>query len=643
MRNKLLTACLLVLYINTSLLSQEYNITDSLLSNSSIGLKTGANFPWMTYTNPDLKDYKNSVSAKTIFGFFAETPLNSNISLRPEFLFTHKGQKINNLGISYQIKSNYFEIRTPFLYAISLKNISPYIMAGPALSMATGGQISFGTKETSITDANLAKYDFSVIAGGGVKIPFHINKYPLTLTVEAAFNYGMLNSYGGKELDGEATALNVLNYDIDGTRKNRGIELTVSVSIPVRAIFSRKEEKVTVKEPESKDTTTVLVPKYINECYEIKDILALLNAGENANDKKICMYNLEFEFNKSVLHTSSIDYLNQITELLLKFKNIDMTIVGHTDSIGTQDSNLRLSKERALAVYNYLIKKGIKSSRLSCEFYGSTKPINSNETEEGRKKNRRVEFIVKNSITHYSMHEQKGSSGVDTKKTSLPEKESFSQDKTATSEETPGALEQYTNSASHKLSEGDYKGAVKDYTSALFYDSKNAETYNNRGVAYFNLGKYTAAIKDFKSALKINPAFEIARENKELAQAKRTEKTNRILDMISAGLNVASATLNTVSAIQTTNSGSSENYSNPPQQQSTANTTNSNNATPTLKRKTCSSCNGTGSCLTKEYPAEFGLGHSYKDTKCQVCGSYENHYHKPCPVCKGKGYTESYF
>jgi len=71
-----------------------------------------------------------------------------------------------------------------------------------------------------------------------------------------------------------------------------------------------------------------------------------------------------------------------------------VSINGHTDNISDAEFNLQLSENRAKTVYEYLIMKGITSYRLSYKGYGLSKPIASNETEEGRAKNRRTEFVI---------------------------------------------------------------------------------------------------------------------------------------------------------------------------------------------------------------------------------------------------------
>jgi outer membrane protein OmpA-like peptidoglycan-associated protein len=71
-----------------------------------------------------------------------------------------------------------------------------------------------------------------------------------------------------------------------------------------------------------------------------------------------------------------------------------MEIGGHTDNVGTNEYNLQLSQNRAKAVHDYLISAGIKPERIVYKGYGDSYPIDSNETEEGRARNRRTEFKV---------------------------------------------------------------------------------------------------------------------------------------------------------------------------------------------------------------------------------------------------------
>jgi OOP family OmpA-OmpF porin len=106
--------------------------------------------------------------------------------------------------------------------------------------------------------------------------------------------------------------------------------------------------------------------------------------------------NLDFEFNKAIIKPASFDSLNELSEVLNKV-NWNLILSGHTDNVGNEDFNLKLSTKRAEAVKNYLINKGIAAERITAKGFGESMPIAPNDTEENRAINRRVEFfIVKN-------------------------------------------------------------------------------------------------------------------------------------------------------------------------------------------------------------------------------------------------------
>lgn len=109
---------------------------------------------------------------------------------------------------------------------------------------------------------------------------------------------------------------------------------------------------------------------------------------------KIILRNIRFEFNSSDLRESSKPVLNKVAELFEKEEDLKIKIVGHTDNVGDRETNLKLSKERARVVKEFLYGKGVSENRLLTEGKGSNDPITSNETEEDRTKNRRVEFII---------------------------------------------------------------------------------------------------------------------------------------------------------------------------------------------------------------------------------------------------------
>ncbi len=106
----------------------------------------------------------------------------------------------------------------------------------------------------------------------------------------------------------------------------------------------------------------------------------------------LAIRNIRFETSSAILKTASYETLDQITDILLRYPSYNARISGHTDSVGAAASNLSLSEKRAKACYDYLVKEGIAASRLSHNGYGETRPIATNDSAEGRRINRRVEF-----------------------------------------------------------------------------------------------------------------------------------------------------------------------------------------------------------------------------------------------------------
>ena len=104
--------------------------------------------------------------------------------------------------------------------------------------------------------------------------------------------------------------------------------------------------------------------------------------------------NIFFDFDKSTLKAESYPELKRIVKFLAENKNIEIGLAGHTDSVGTGIYNMKLAERRSRSVANYLIKNNIGKRRVEVQYYGKIRPISTNESEEGRSSNRRVEFII---------------------------------------------------------------------------------------------------------------------------------------------------------------------------------------------------------------------------------------------------------
>jgi outer membrane protein OmpA-like peptidoglycan-associated protein len=109
----------------------------------------------------------------------------------------------------------------------------------------------------------------------------------------------------------------------------------------------------------------------------------------------VILKQIHFEFNKARIMPDSSELLAQIAQVLKEHPEIQrVSIEGHTDAVGTPQFNLRLSQQRAEAVRTWLMDSGIEGDRLQATGYGKTRPVGDNKTEEGRERNRRVEFHI---------------------------------------------------------------------------------------------------------------------------------------------------------------------------------------------------------------------------------------------------------
>ncbi|MDO9187430.1 MAG: OmpA family protein, partial [Bacteroidia bacterium] len=137
-------------------------------------------------------------------------------------------------------------------------------------------------------------------------------------------------------------------------------------------------------------SVNVSIPKSSgSESKDIKDItLQKVEVG-----KKITINNVFFDFNQEIPQQQSFADLDRIIKLMNAMNSLHVEISGHTDNVGFQD-NKKLSEQKAKAVMNYLVGKGCEKSRLKYKGYGSTDPIATNETAEGRQINSRIELKV---------------------------------------------------------------------------------------------------------------------------------------------------------------------------------------------------------------------------------------------------------
>lgn len=110
--------------------------------------------------------------------------------------------------------------------------------------------------------------------------------------------------------------------------------------------------------------------------------------------EKVVLRNIFFDFDKSELKEESFIELDRLVQFMQENPKLKIRINGHTDNIGSSEYNMKLSDQRAVSVMLYLRSKGIHYERIISRGFGSTKPVETNETPEGRARNRRTEFEV---------------------------------------------------------------------------------------------------------------------------------------------------------------------------------------------------------------------------------------------------------
>lgn len=132
----------------------------------------------------------------------------------------------------------------------------------------------------------------------------------------------------------------------------------------------------------------------LNPTYTVTNGLRVSAADQGVLDRTLANRIVEFESGQAVLTPTGKTILDEMGAAMLKLKGQKVEIIGHTDNVGLRTSNQNLSQARAEAVRNYLAGKGIPSETLVASGSGPDRPIASNDTAEGRARNRRIEFRV---------------------------------------------------------------------------------------------------------------------------------------------------------------------------------------------------------------------------------------------------------
>jgi outer membrane protein OmpA-like peptidoglycan-associated protein len=240
-------------------------------------------------------------------------------------------------------------------------------------SVAASGKYAYVVSEQNGIEGSLDIFQ--------VKLPEVLKPKPVVLI------YGkVLNSKTKEPLESN------INYNILATNKEMGIassgvkDGSYKIVLPAGEVYSflaKKNGFYSVSE--NIDVSKITAYKELE-----RDLyLAPLEVGGT-----IRLNNLFFDFNKSSLRKESYPELDRVIKLLNENLQMEIEISGHTDNVGSDEINNKLSQDRSMSVKAYILSKGIASERIISKGYGKTKPVADNVSEEGRQKNRRVEFTI---------------------------------------------------------------------------------------------------------------------------------------------------------------------------------------------------------------------------------------------------------
>lgn len=136
------------------------------------------------------------------------------------------------------------------------------------------------------------------------------------------------------------------------------------------------------------------IPDDRDQCPNTLRGVRVAPSGCALNSQTLTLKNIEFDFNSSSLRSTSNASLDEAVRFLSGEPGVNLQIAGHTDNVGSEAANLKLSSERAEAVRSYLVAHGADATRLSARGFGESRPVESNDSEAGRQANRRVEMII---------------------------------------------------------------------------------------------------------------------------------------------------------------------------------------------------------------------------------------------------------
>jgi outer membrane protein OmpA-like peptidoglycan-associated protein len=337
--------------------------------------------------------------ARSSFHFLSFTQLAANSGMRSGFHYTkdhHLAAELT-LGVVGTSRPNSWFTKIVPVEFVGHYNILPHITGDSPfkfnLDLGVGSAL---VRARSVTYNTNGRFSFSehIAAGASLDIPF----YDL-----GTLSFGFRNTYFIDDYI-DATPVDETNND-QLLRFFTSARVNLGQSAKTKTIIADAEEKAAKLNSElalAKANAELMTQKNSSTVTKLEKSIAsleqkLVEAG-NTPRKEYILQSVHFETNRSVIRNMDIPELTTLLNLLSTNDNLNAVIIGHTDDLGPEEFNLKLSIERALAVKNWLVDRGIAEGRLEVKGESNTYPVLPNSEDDARAINRRTEIILKQAI-----------------------------------------------------------------------------------------------------------------------------------------------------------------------------------------------------------------------------------------------------
>jgi len=216
-----------------------------------------------------------------------------------------------------------------------------------------------------------------------------VNGCPLDTDGDGVFDY--LDKCPGTPIEARGyTDLSGCPLDVDGDGVADYMDKCVNTPVEAKGYVDNQGCPL--------DTDGDGIFDYLDDCPKLAGVIGSKGCPEVKKEVKTlfqkALQGIQFKTGKADIKPTSYALLNQIANTLILNPTYLIEVQGHTDDVGTSESNLILSESRAMAVRNYLVSKGVNEQTITSKGYGEDKPIADNATKAGKAQNRRVEFVV---------------------------------------------------------------------------------------------------------------------------------------------------------------------------------------------------------------------------------------------------------